>query len=168
MKKIKLLGINIATIAVLIIGFSGCAVKMASPELRDYQAFGNVKNTNKKDLYTKVNSWFVSTFVSAESVIEYQDKEAGIVMGNYVYDWNNGFIVFKVKQTIKIEVKDNKYRFSISDPYIRMSHGALSGERYKDSYRQLVDEEGVNNANIAWAKLETSLKKYLNKQTVAW
>jgi len=61
----------------------------ATPEMLHFEKIINVLNTPKDELYIKVNSWFVETFTSAESVIEFQDKEAGRVMGKYIFDYYN-------------------------------------------------------------------------------
>lgn len=39
----------------------------------------------KDDLYVKSNQWMVENFKSAKSVIQFSDKEAGIVSGRYFF-----------------------------------------------------------------------------------
>ena len=39
---------------------------------------------SKNELYIKANQWMVKTFNNAKSVIQFQDKEAGKIMGKYL------------------------------------------------------------------------------------
>ena len=39
---------------------------------------------SKDELYVKANAWMVSAFNNAKSVVQYQDKEAGTIMGKYL------------------------------------------------------------------------------------
>ncbi|WP_107822016.1 DUF4468 domain-containing protein [Mangrovibacterium marinum] len=38
----------------------------------------------KDELYVKANEWMVRSFNNAKSVIQFQDKEAGKIMGKYL------------------------------------------------------------------------------------
>src|SRR5690625_5187989 len=65
----------------------------------------------KKDaLYIRANGWFVETFNSPESVIEFQDKEAGKIMGKYVYTYSEGVYTYAVRQTISIDIREGRLR----------------------------------------------------------
>lgn len=145
---------------------TSCATMMgekAAPELRKYESVVDVPGVLKDDLYVKVNSWFVETFNSAESVIEYQDKEAGKVMGKYVFNYSEGAYSYSVKQTISIDVKDGKYRLVITDPYF-LPTGDVLGGTYADpgNYRILDTVAGITKAQSEWKKLDQSLAAYLN------
>ena len=76
---------------------------------------------SKNDIYFSANEWFVNTFNSAESVIQMNDKEKGIIIGkgySDVYSKTSlSIIQSKLYYTIKIEIKENKYKFSIYDIY---------------------------------------------------
>ena len=144
---------------------TSCASMMgekAAPELRKYENVVEVDSVLKDDLYVSVNSWFVETFNSAESVIEYQDKEAGKVMGKYVFNYTEGIYFYSVKQTISIDVKDNRYRIVINDPYFKTTGDALNGTYpERREYRILDTMAGVTKARSEWLKLEESLTSYL-------
>ncbi|MFR2069327.1 MAG: DUF4468 domain-containing protein [Bacteroides nordii] len=71
---------------------------------------------NKDQVYVEVNNWFVHSFNSGKSVIQLNDKEAGVVIGK-------GFINNVAKHTsfasnanihawiiIRIDIKDDKFR----------------------------------------------------------
>lgn len=87
-----------------------------------YEEVIEVPNTNKAYLFSQIKSALASIYNDVDSVIEYDDKEAGIIMGNgifhvpqagskYVYVGSAG----DVKHKIKINIKDNKYKISIYD-----------------------------------------------------
>ena len=70
----------------------------------------NIANTNKSDLFVRANNWMVETFNNAESVIQFSDKENGIVTGKYLMQTiikGTAVPVTKVFAIIKIRVKDN-------------------------------------------------------------
>jgi len=157
---------KIVMVTVLGIFLISCATMMgekAAPEMRKYENVGDVPGVLKDDLYVKVNSWFVETFKSAESVIEYQDKEAGKVMGKYVFNYSEGAYSYSVKQTISIDVKDGKYRLVITNPYFLPTGDVLGGTyAAPGDYRILDTVAGITKAQSEWKKLEQSLVAYLN------
>ena len=63
-----------------------------------------------KENYILANEWMVEAFNNAESVIQFSDKEAGIVRGKYsLYSgWGNGYYsIDKVTAIITLRTKDN-------------------------------------------------------------
>jgi hypothetical protein len=82
-----------------------------------YTGVVEVDGKTKEDLYKNAQQWFMDFFSSQKDVIQDKDKEEGIVFGEvnlYFFsgtglgatqNWTNHF-------TIKIECKDNKYRYS--------------------------------------------------------
>ena len=56
----------------------------ATPDQLTYSEIIELPNITQDELYIKANSWFVDNFNDAESVIQFQDKEAGKLMGKYV------------------------------------------------------------------------------------
>ncbi|WP_025124413.1 DUF4468 domain-containing protein [Myroides odoratimimus] len=90
---------------------------------------------DKLDMYLKARKWFVDTFVDANSVIQLEDKEAGMLTGKgyYRYDFINGINVseMKIYFTVNITIKDNKYRIQIYD--IHGSNNNTSMFSYMDN-----------------------------------
>lgn len=138
----------------------------SSPEQRSFQKIMELPNQNKDQLYVKANSWFVETFNSAESVIEYQDKEAGKIMGKYTFNYAEGVYTYDVKQTVDISIKDKKVRIKIDNPLYRATSGM--GETYHNtSFNALKSQKGIDRAQQEWNMLAASLENYL-KQDDAW
>jgi len=83
-------------IACLII-FPGLAFSQPQIPTKDGKAFYEVIDSlpgiSKGDLYNKSKVWFVNTFNNAKAVLQLDDKEAGIVMGKGVTEFDNGNIV---------------------------------------------------------------------------
>lgn len=88
-----------------------------------YELIDSMPNVTKADLYNKSKVWFVNTFNSAKSVIQMDDKDAGVIMGKGLTGFDAGNIMTgPIKQyinyTINIKLKDNKYRMQIYDIYV--------------------------------------------------
>lgn len=153
----------IGIFAVLSTLFYSCASMMgaaAPEEARRYERVVEVPNHTKSEIYVKANAWFVETFNSAESVIEFQDRESGRIMGKYVFTYNEGVYTHAVRQTISLDCRDNRVRIVINDPYFKTTHGM--GQYYPNAqYSPLKTQAGVDKAKIRWEDLSNSLEKYL-------
>jgi len=156
---------------VLVIGIlaTSCFTKNKIPEVQEEPQIEIIIDSlglTKDEIYSKVNSWFVENFNSAESVIEYQDKDAGRIMGKYVYDYSTG-MGYKgwVRQTIVIDMKDNKIRVSIKDPYYRTNGNAMWGSNGAvREYTPVTDNDDLKEAKEKWNILVLSLKDYLKQK----
>ena len=80
----------------------------ASIELREYSEVIDVPGKSMAELYVIANSWFVDNFNSAESVIQFQDKEEGRLMGKYTAPAKMSLYNYSIKSTIQIDIKDQK------------------------------------------------------------
>jgi hypothetical protein len=84
--------------------------------------FIDVQGT-KDELYIKANQWIVRTFKDAKSVIQFQDKAEGKIMGKYLMHsttYGGGFGLYStaissvdVYSLITISVKDNATKIDI-------------------------------------------------------
>lgn len=140
-----------------------CASMMgasAAEEARKYERVIEVPNHTRSEIYVKANAWFVETFNSAESVIEFQDRESGKIMGKYVFTYNEGVYTHAVRQVISLDCRDNRVRIVINDPYFKTTHGM--GQYYPNTqYSPLKTQVGVEKARIRWEYLSNELEKYL-------
>lgn len=147
-----------------------CATMMGSkitdPSLREMEKVLEFPEQSQDDLYIKANAWFVETFTSAESVIEFQDKESGKIMGKYVFSYSEGLYFYDVKQTLSIDLRDGKVRAKIINPLFRATGDALNG-RYAaiPAYKPLESVAGIDKARLEWLELIRSLQNHLNKDT---
>lgn len=95
----------------------------------------NVSNTiDKNSNYIKANEWMVTTFNSAKSVIQFSDKDAGIVKGKYIMRVGTVSTSPYVASTsdlyaiITIRTKDNESRIEIVPPTGMYSQKSMGNE----------------------------------------
>ncbi len=78
---------------------------------------GITNSLSKKDNYILSNEWMVEAFNNAESVIQFSDKEAGIVKGKYhLYSGEGSTGYYRsesVSAIITLRVKDDGVRIEI-------------------------------------------------------
>lgn len=69
---------------ILLLLFTGCAayqkISYSEPFSKVYEDLPGDRN----QLFVKANEWMIKTFTSAESVVEFSDKEEGVLMGKYL------------------------------------------------------------------------------------
>lgn len=117
---------------------------------------------NKDQLFIKANEWLVRTFTSSNDVIEYRDKEEGVLIGKYLL---HGELVTglygtstdtRVYAKIDIRVKDSKARISIEP---------LGSWKY-DSSGMTIFDYSENEAKEDMQNLATSFHEALLKKGV--
>lgn len=82
---------------------------------------------SKSEIFVASMDWIAKTFVSAKAVIEYQDKEAGKIVGHGSALVNYAVIPADTHFTFTIDIKDSKARISIQKIYLETSvSGAVS------------------------------------------
>jgi hypothetical protein len=76
-----------------------------------------VPDKSKNVLFVLANLWLVDNFESAKSVIQYSDKEAGVIAGkgNLVYAYSPAYYVSKPSITTPVGIK-----FFISDEKVKV------------------------------------------------
>lgn len=94
-----------------------CAPEMATLEQERYQNMVDV-NLTKEQIFNKTLQWMAETFKSSKHVIEYKDLAEGMIIGNAsvqvqaVKDPFGSIPPGLVAFTMKIEIKDGKYRLT--------------------------------------------------------
>jgi len=80
-----------------------------------YQEVITVPNTNSQELYSRAKLWLAMTYRSAQDVIQLDDPDNGKIVAkgtfSIVYYMNSAFI----RHTLIIEIKDNRYRYTVTD-----------------------------------------------------
>ena len=133
---------------VLVFVVSGCAhmeKDMANEDASLVEVI-ELSGVSKDEIFVRANSWMVDTFVKADSVVEYSDKQAGLIKGKYVTDTTDGAYLMRVKSVITVEVKDGKARISLRNPMQKATGSMLGGAPYNNPYvpvesRQFFDEK---------------------------
>ena len=115
--------------------------------------------SNKNSNFIKANEWMVQNFNNAKSVIQFKDKEAGIVKGKYLMKAGVISTTPLVQGTpglysvITIRVKDSVSRIEINAPSGMYSYKQM-GVEYgftKESFQ--------NKANVLIEGFEVFMKK---------
>jgi hypothetical protein len=77
----------------------------------------DIPNTNKNEIYVRVNQWFVNNFNNGDAVIQFNDKDNGTIIGRChipnISSHASMVNVYNVsiRPIIRVDIKDNKVRF---------------------------------------------------------
>ena len=114
-------------------------------------------NQSKNEIFVNSNLWLVESFVSAKSIIQYSDKEAGVIAGKFkiMDDPYNTNVNKEVEAVIKIFANEGNVKISIKPlPYPRyQNYGTRADEVIniiKNKIENLIKEYEVylNNSGI--------------------
>ena len=89
------------------------------------------------ELYRLSMEWMAKTFRSAQDVIQYQDKEEGIIVGKGVVMIAWAFSPRPTHFTLTIEVRDGRARITFSDIYYVITVGSARETGPIESQNQL-------------------------------
>ncbi|MDZ8118492.1 DUF4468 domain-containing protein [Pontiella agarivorans] len=153
MKKIY---ITLTVIASLL--FSGCETTSISPadtDRADLQYVVTLTDHSSEDIYTGLKLWVAENLKSAKAVIDYEDKEKGIIIcngivPNIILKSGLSSIALQAEFKMKIEVKEGKARFTFSDYGIVGRHSST------------LYESEVSQIDTKLKAFETSIVEYLN------
>jgi len=158
---------KIILIGTALLAISGCAAidgPKAPESEKSVEKIINLDGKSKDDIYLSANGWFVDNFNSAESVIQFQDKEAGKIMGKYTLEVQESTYVFRIKSTLSIDIKDNKARVKIYDPMVAVVGDVLNGTYPRAaSYRSEITIPVMAKAKLRWSELLSDLEDNLGK-----
>lgn len=154
---------------------AACATPQALPEdLTTYEVIWDFPGQKEMALYDKANSWLVETFVSAETVIDYQNQEAGRIMGKFVTEAKQGSGVGRVRQIITVDVRDEAARIVFKDPYYRETHNSIvaalevlggTGDgtgQVNGRYYPVYKQKTMDQIMAEWETLAADFQKYLD------
>ena len=127
-----------------------------------------VPNESKDALFVKANNWAVSAFNSADSVIEFSDKESGTITGKYTMKfqgnaWNLKLGGWKVSPLtlMEINIKEGKARITLKLVGVDLynGYGVKSSGDLKTNFVQ----EDADILMMKWDNLITDFEKALTK-----
>jgi hypothetical protein len=124
-----------------------------------------VPSTSQDVLYRRLNSWFVDAFNDAESVIQYRDKDEGIIKGKYRFDIlrKGAWAKTPMEGTITVEVREGRYRAQFSVPQ-------LSNVEH-ESVRYIISEDlnyTYGEIKKSWAKVLSQLESAMATVEEEW
>jgi hypothetical protein len=158
---------SLILVLMVVIAICSCATLGTDPDISNatkYEDVVEAPGMSAADLYNKVNMWFVDVFKSADSVIQYSDKDAGVIKGKYSFSTTYMMFPADIVSTITVEVKDGKYRVLFNDPHF-ISYNAY---RVKVAEGPLRTQEMADKTKEEWGKLAEKLKDAIKANSSSW
>lgn len=164
----KLSKATIATFALSLL-FSLPAAAASKKLTEEEKTFGTVVEApgkNQEQIYIASKIWLAETFKSSKAVIEVDSKEDGIILGNAIINYPcKGFSCltyseWKTPFTIKIEIKDQKFRVTYLN--IRLSLPGQAGA-YPASENPISSKSDMDKIKPELLKLTDELTTAVNK-----
>jgi hypothetical protein len=146
----------------------------------DYSDIVSIEDTtiSKEQLYLIIIEWFNGNFKSSKHVIQFEDKEEGVIIGkgNIPIKKTMYLTDSRVEFTIKILIKDSKYRYRImnfshiSNYDIKKYSGGNLNDSKPDCGYFLMTKKGwkqvKEQTNIEINLLIISLKETINQAII--
>ncbi len=155
----------LAMVALLITSCASTGASGAVPD--EMQYIVEVPDKTKDELFIATNSWAVDTFNSAEAVIEFSDKDAGIIKGTFTQEIS-GFNNYMTETTITIESREGRARISFDDPKARMT--TFMGQPTNPSawpWGECNDDQ-LEELNALWTQLALDFEIALTEGPEEW
>lgn len=147
---------RVIIVLMAVLALTGCATTHV-----DHEPFIEVVEVPGKtagELFVEINQWAVDAFRSADSVIEFSDKESGIISGKYTTTLYSPWLgSTNIGSTLNIEAKDEKYRITINDPINLGTYGGL-----------VTNAAQLEQVREKWINLASSLKAHVMKEKEDW
>jgi hypothetical protein len=86
-----------------------------------------VPGKTQDELYISAKTWIAEDYNSANDVIQMDEKKAGKVIVKGIYSYTN-WIKYKLHHILKIYVKENKARISLSGLVLKYSYQNMEAE----------------------------------------
>ena len=141
--------------ALFLLSFSSCVTlqTVTAPKMGEII---EVPGT-KEELFVKANEWMVRTFNNAKSVIQFQDKEAGKIMGKYLM-FSISQVNTDVYSLITISVRDKATKIDIEP----------MGDWKYDNSGMTVYNYSTEKAQSEIKRLIDDYKVYMGKNKEVW
>lgn len=164
-KKLLIVAMTIALLAI-----TGCASTGSDDAITvetEMSAIIEVPEKTADELFVLANSWAVDTFNSAEAVIEFSDKEAGMIKGTFSHSIS-GLNTYATETTMTIEVREGRVRITFDDPRARMT--SLMGQRTNPNawpWDECSDSQ-LEELNEIWSVMILDFRDSLNAIEENW
>ncbi|WP_296244736.1 MULTISPECIES: DUF4468 domain-containing protein [unclassified Psychrobacter] len=143
----------LAVTAASFLAVTGCATmeQVKQPPMTQYQKVIDIPNTSKDEVYEGARQWFAKSFRDSNSVLRYQDKESGSIIGKGNAKMScSGMACIgtprNLQFTVKVDAKDNRARITFDDLMIHTPYNYNSGIPIPESTSKLLLDEEKENA----------------------
>lgn len=121
---------------------------------------------SQAELYARAREWFVNTYKDANKVIQLDDPKSGQLIGKgkfTVYlSMNNRF----VQHTVTIEVKENKYRYTITNLILDWGDG-IHTEPF-ESVQKMYHKKLYTYTHVQVREIIASFKSQMATKKTDW
>ncbi|MGM0429758.1 MAG: DUF4468 domain-containing protein [Pseudomonadota bacterium] len=152
----------IAALGLLLL--SGCAATGSNTPLVEYQEVMEFDSEiDKSTLFNRTRLWLAESFVDSKEVIELEDKEAGLLVGNGGMEYTYPLVpAMPGRFSLRIDIKDGKLRTTYNN--FKIYH---SGSQFSSGGWSAVREgtpNGYPEQSIKTAKrLNADLKEFVQQ-----
>lgn len=116
-----------------------------------YEGVVAAEGLSKSDLYSRALEWFALEYKSSNDVIQLKDEATGKIIGKGFFTVKYYFRDPSIYHTIQISVKDNKFKYVITDLF------------YKDSQKDTFPLEQFPSTWMGKKKLYTTVDTEVKK-----
>ena len=118
---------------------------------RTFEIVVNAPGYSKEQIFNGTKIWIAENFNSAKAVLEYEDRVAGVLIGNGIIPYPCrgleciGREDWKVPFTMRVDIKDQKFRLTFSNlhvswpPSYSRTYGAIPGNNVPIGTRNTLD-----------------------------
>ncbi|MBK5261807.1 MAG: DUF4468 domain-containing protein [Peptostreptococcaceae bacterium] len=157
----------VVTILLVTVLFQSCAtMPQANQELLQMSKVLEVEGSSADDLFIKSNLWAVSAFNRADYVIQYQDKEAGVIKGKFSESIRTGLMgiaIVDITTVMTIEIKSGKLRISFGDV-----SAEFADYEFKRTGKPILTDAIMEKVQLSWKAMVKDLEESLNAKTDSW
>lgn len=146
-----------------------------------FKAVVTVDSATKYQLFDRARTWFADYYKNSKALLQISDRESGELMGkpiisttyNYRYFGADHKTPLDINATIRVVVKDGKYKYEIYDLYDSYLFGAFTTENNcpkklpmtKQSKADGMWRDAKNGIEKEVNSIAASLNKYMKKNS---
>lgn len=156
----------VLTLMVLVFSMSSCAtLRPGEPTMESFSQVFQVEGSTANKLWNRTNAWCIDAFRHSKDVVQYSDKEDGIIRGKFVMERNSYYYEY-IQTTFSIEIKDNRIKLNFYNP-LRLIYGDIMVGYYVGVSEIPVyqrDTKISKQVLAEWSVLIQSFKQYIQKK----
>jgi hypothetical protein len=149
-------------LSISILLFVGCIEIEPIPEQdKSFESVYQIPNSSKDTIYNNTRIWMAENFRSSKDVIDYENKEEGILIGNGSMAYPHrgltslGSAIAKVSFSMRVDMKNDKFKLTFSKIKIY--------EPYDHSTRDIYNKKELNLIKAKLLVFGNELQESVNK-----
>jgi len=161
----------IFVIVPLMFSMFGCSSTPRTPvSITPFEKIYEFSGIKKSQLFDESKKWALDAFMKADTynVVGFADENTGIISGKYIYpayDSGKLWYVDKVRCVLKIEVKDEKCRLTISAVEVHQTDSDVKETLWRAIY---IDDIPKMRFQETCEKISKDYEEYLKNDSSKW